>query len=235
MKVLIIGSGGREHCLAWKMASSEYVDKIFAAPGNPGMSEIAHCIDVGISETDFKALAHIAQAENIDMIVVGPEAPLVDGISDYMGSRGLVTFGPSRDAAMLEGSKVFTKRLLDKYGIPTARAEVFDIARYDQAKKYIKDQNRFPLVIKADGLAAGKGVLIAADMEEALRALDLCMIDRAFGDSGKTVILEEFLSGYEISILCLSDGKKIIPMELAQDYKRIFDDDQGKNTGGMGS
>ncbi len=235
MKVLIIGGGGREHCLAWKISKSDEVDKVFAAPGNPGMAGIAQCIDMGISGNDFMGLAHIAEAEDIDMIVVGPEAPLVAGITDYMSGRGLITFGPAREAAMLEGSKAFTKRLCNKYGISTARAEVFRSAEYDRARQYIKSQSQFPLVVKADGLAAGKGVLIAEDMDEALKALDECMIDRAFGDAGSTVMVEEFLTGYEMSILCLSDGKKIIPMELAQDYKRIFDGDQGKNTGGMGS
>ena len=235
MKVLIVGGGGREHCLAWKISAGDDVEEIFAVPGNPGMADIARCIDMGISEKDFKGIAHIAEAEGIDMIVVGPEAPLVDGISDYMAERGLVTFGPGMEAARLEGSKVFTKRLLNKYGIPTARAEVFDIAGYDRAKAYIKAQSQFPIVIKADGLAAGKGVLIAEDVGEALQALDECMVEKAFGFAGNTVVIEEFLTGYEMSILCLSDGKKIIPMELAQDYKRIFDDDRGKNTGGMGS
>ena len=235
MKVLIIGGGGREHCLAWKISGSDDVEKIFAVPGNPGMEGIARCIDMGTAKDDFKGLAHLAEAEGVDMIVVGPEAPLVDGIADYMKSRGLVTFGPSRDAAMLEGSKAFAKSILNKYGIPTARARVFPAAAYDMARDYIRGQDRFPLVIKADGLAAGKGVLIAEDMEEALEALDVCMIKRTFGDAGSTVMVEQFLSGYEMSILCLCDGKKIIPMELAQDYKRIFDGDKGKNTGGMGS
>ncbi len=235
MKVLIIGGGGREHCLAWKISGSDDVEKIFAVPGNPGMEGIARCVSMGTAKDDFKGLAHLAEAEDVDMIVVGPEAPLVDGIADYMQSRGLATFGPSRDAAMLEGSKAFAKSLLNKYGIPTARARVFPAAAYDMARDYIRGQDSFPLVIKADGLAAGKGVLIAEDMEEALRALDACMIKRIFGDAGSTVMVEEFISGYEMSILCLCDGKKIVPMELAQDYKRIFEGDKGKNTGGMGS
>jgi len=235
LKVLIIGGGGREHCLAWKISRSDDVEKIFAVPGNPGMEGMARCVGIGTAKDDFKGLAHLAEAEDVDMIVVGPEAPLVEGIADYMESRGLVTFGPSRDAAMLEGSKAFAKGLLNKYGIPTARARVFPAAAYDMARDYIRGQDRFPLVIKADGLAAGKGVLIAEDMEEALNALDACMIKRIFGDAGSTVMVEEFLSGYEMSILCLCDGKKIVPMELAQDYKRIFDGDKGKNTGGMGS
>ena len=147
-----------------RLSAGEDVEKVFAVPGNPGMADIARCIDMGISEKDFKGIAHIAEAEGIDMIVAGPEAPLVDGIADYMADRGLVTFGPGRDAAKLEGSKVFTKRLLNKYGIPTAGAEVFDLAGYERAKAYIKAQSQFPIVIKADGLAAGKGVLIAEDI-----------------------------------------------------------------------
>lgn len=235
MKVLIIGGGGREHCLAWKISKSDSVRKVYAVPGNPGMEKVADCIDMGILEKDFKAIAHLVEAEGIDLIVVGPETPLVEGISEYMGSRGLVTFGPRRDAAMLEGSKVFTKNLLNKYGILTAEAKIFNLTKYEAAKDYIKYHSQFPLVIKADGLAAGKGVIIASDMGEALEALDECMVKKAFGDSGNTVMIEEFLTGYEMSVLCLSDGKKIIPMELAQDYKKIFDNDQGKNTGGMGS
>ena len=235
MKVLVIGGGGREHCLTWKISASTSVKKVYAVPGNAGMADVARCIDLDISGKGFKAIAHLAEAEGIDMIVVGPEAPLVEGITDYMGSRGLVTFGPGRDAAALEGSKVFTKELLSKYGIPTAKAKVFGLTGYQAAKHHIKAQARFPIVVKADGLAAGKGVIIAADREEALDALDQCMVEKVFGTAGNTVIIEEFLTGYEMSILCLSDGNKIIPMELAQDYKRIFDDDRGKNTGGMGS
>lgn len=235
MKVLIIGSGGREHCLAWKISASDMVEEVYAVPGNAGISGIANCIDMGISAGDFKKIADIAESEGINMIVVGPEAPLVDGISDYFESRGLVTFGPRKDASMIEGSKVFTKNFLNKYGIPTAEAKVFEKSEYGAAEAFIKKQNKFPLVIKADGLAAGKGVMIAADMSEAIQALDDCMAARIFGDAGDRVMIEEFLEGYEISILCLSDGKKIIPMELAQDYKRIFEGDGGKNTGGMGS
>ncbi|HAJ94837.1 MAG TPA: phosphoribosylamine--glycine ligase [Actinobacteria bacterium] len=235
MKVLIIGSGGREHCLAWKIAASDMVEEIYAIPGNAGISGIANCIDMGIAADDFKKIADIAESEGIGMTIVGPEAPLVDGISDYFESRSLVTFGPSKNASMIEGSKVFTKNFLNKYGIPTAKAKVFEKSEYGAAKAFIKKQNKFPLVIKADGLAAGKGVMIAADMSEAIQALDDCMAARIFGSAGDRVMIEEFLEGYEISILCLSDGKKIIPMELAQDYKRIFEGDEGKNTGGMGS
>lgn len=235
MKVLLIGGGGREHCLAWKISASDMVEEVYAVPGNAGIKDIAHCIDMGISLRDFKRIADMAESEGIGMAVVGPEAPLVDGISDYFESRGLVTFGPRKDASMIEGSKIFTKKLLNKYGIPTADAKFFEKSEYGAAKEFIRKRNKFPVVIKADGLAAGKGVMIAADMDEALQALDDCMVSRIFGDAGDRVMIEDFLEGYEMSILCLSDGKKIIPMELAQDYKRIFEDDKGKNTGGMGS
>jgi len=235
VKILIIGSGGREHCLAWKISASDMVEEIYAVPGNAGIRGIANCIDMGISAGDFEKIADIAESEGIGMIIVGPEAPLVNGISDYFESRGLVTFGPRKNASRIEGSKVFAKNFLNKYGIPTAEAKVFEKSEYGAAKAFIKKQNKFPLVIKADGLAAGKGVMIAADMNEAVQALDDCMAARIFGDAGDRVMVEEFLEGYEISILCLSDGKKIIPMEPAQDYKRIFESDEGKNTGGMGS
>jgi phosphoribosylamine---glycine ligase len=235
VKVLIIGGGGREHCLAWKISASDMVEKIYAIPGNAGMMDIASCIDMEISSAGFKKIADFALSEGIELVVVGPEAPLVEGISDYLSSRGLATFGPGKEGSMIEGSKVFTKRLLNKYRIPTARATVFERSEYRAAAEFIKNRNKFPLVIKADGLAAGKGVVIISDMDDALKALDDFMVRKVFGDSANRVILEDFLEGYEISILCLSDGKKIIPMELAQDYKRIFDGDRGKNTGGMGS
>ncbi|MCJ7665865.1 MAG: phosphoribosylamine--glycine ligase [Actinobacteria bacterium] len=235
MKVLVIGGGGREHCLAWKITASDLVDKVYAAPGNAGISSIAECVKMGAGARDFDLIADFVEANGIGLVVVGPEAPLVEGIADYLKSRGILTFGPNRDAAMLEGSKVFTRDLLSKYNIPKPEGSVFEKTQYDEAVAYIKKQNKFPLVIKADGLAAGKGVLIVQDIMEAIRALDECMVDRVFGSSGDRVIIEDFLTGYETSILCLSDGKKIIPMELAQDYKRIFDGDEGKNTGGMGS
>ena len=152
MKVLIIGGGGREHCLAWKISHSDSVSKIFAAPGNAGMDGIAVCVDTGISGKDFKAIAHLAEAEGIEMIVIGPEAPLVEGIADYLGSRGLVTFGPGSRAAMIEGSKVFTKELCENYGIPTAGAKIFGLTSYEQARTFIRSQSQFPVVIKADGL-----------------------------------------------------------------------------------
>lgn len=235
MKVLIIGGGGREHCLAWKIAASDLVDKVYAAGGNAGISSVAECVKMGTGASDFDLIADFTETNGIGLVVVGPEAPLVEGIADYLESRGILTFGPKRDAAMLEGSKVFTRDLLYKYNIPTPGGLVFEKTQYDGAVAHIKKQDKFPLVIKADGLAAGKGVIIARDIDEAVRALDDCMVSHVFGGSGDRVIIEDFLTGYETSILCLFDGKKIIPMDLARDYKRIFDGDEGKNTGGMGS
>jgi len=235
LNVLVIGGGGREHCLAWKIAASDLVDKVYAAPGNAGISAVAECVELDIGKSGFNLITDFVEANNIGLVVVGPEAPLVEGIADHLENRGILTFGPKKDAAMLEGSKVFTRDLLSKYGIPTPGALVFERSQYAEAITYVKNQNKFPLVIKADGLAAGKGVLIVQNTSEATKALDDCMISQVFGDSGDRVIIEDFLTGYETSILCLSDGKKIIPMDLAQDYKRIFDGDEGKNTGGMGS
>ncbi len=235
LKVLVIGSGGREHCLVWKIAQSDLVDKVYAVPGNAGISSIAECVDLDISISGFERITDFIEANGIDLVVVGPEAPLVDGIADHLENLGILTFGPKKDAAMLEGSKVFTRDLSSRYGIPTPDGFVFERSQYMEAVEYIKKQDKFPLVIKADGLAAGKGVLIVQNTSEAIKALDDCMVSQVFGDSGERVIVEDFLTGYETSILCLSDGKKIIPMDLAQDYKRIFDGDEGKNTGGMGS
>jgi phosphoribosylamine---glycine ligase len=235
LKVLVIGGGGREHCLAWKIAASDLVNKVYAVPGNAGISSVAECVEMDYKKSSFDLITDFIESNGIGLVVVGPEAPLVEGIADHLENRGILTFGPKKDAAALEGSKVFTKDLLSKYNIPTPGAVVFERSQYNEAVKYAKDQNRFPLVIKADGLAAGKGVLIAQDISEAVKALHDCMVSKVFGSSGDRVIIEDFLSGYETSILCLSDGKKIIPMDLAQDYKRIFDGDEGKNTGGMGS
>ena len=231
----MIGGGGREHCLAWKIAASDLVDKVYASPGNAGISSVAECVELSSGMDDFNLITDFVKYNDIGLVVVGPEAPLVAGIADHLENRGILTFGPGKDAAMLEGSKVFTKDLLSKYDIPTPGAAVFEKSQYAEAVEYIKKKNRFPIVIKADGLAAGKRVLIVQDISEALKALDDCMVSQVFGDSGERVIIEDFLTGYETSILCLSDGKKIIPMDLAQDYKRIFDGDEGKNTGGMGS
>jgi len=235
MKVLVIGSGGREHCLAWKISKSDMVDKVFVAPGNAGMGDVAEC--VAIDSQDFSALADFAEGQGIGLTVVGPEAPLVGGVADYFKQRGLKIFGPTRDGAMLEGSKVFTKRLAKKYGIPSAESIEFSEKEYHKAKKYLQglDNSSYPQVLKADGLAAGKGVIIAYSRKEALSCLDDFFIAKKFGDSAKRIIIEDFLDGYEVSLLCLYDGKSVLPMDLAQDYKRIYDGDKGPNTGGMGS
>ncbi|MDZ7839040.1 MAG: phosphoribosylamine--glycine ligase [Actinomycetota bacterium] len=233
MNILIIGGGGREHCLAWKISKSAMADKIFVAPGNIGMAGVAECVDIGVN--DFKSLADFAVNQNIGLTVVGPEAPLVGGIADYFRERGLDVFGPGKQGAKIEGSKVFTKNLARKYKIPAARGHVFSEQDYKLAQKYIQDIDRYPLVLKADGLAAGKGVIIANDRSQALAGLGDLFLDKKFGDAARKIIIEEFLEGYELSLLCLYDGHRLLPLDTAQDYKRIFDQDRGKNTGGMGS
>ncbi len=230
MKILIVGSGGREHTLAWKIAQSPLVDKIYAAPGNGGMQGIAQCVD--IKDTDIEALAEFAAAENIDLTVVGPEAPLVAGIVGEFQKRGLKVFGPDGSAARLEGSKVFSKEFMKKHNIPTGDFRVF--TDFDQAVEQA-GLFGFPTVIKADGLAAGKGVIIAGNRQEAEAGLREIMVERKYGQAGDMVLVEEFLEGIEMTMLCFVDGKTIIPMESARDYKRIFDGDRGPNTGGMGT
>lgn len=230
MKILIVGSGGREHTLAWKIAQSPLVDKIYAAPGNGGMQGIAQCVD--IKDTDIEALAGFAAAENIDLTVVGPEAPLVAGIVGEFQKRGLKVFGPDGSAARLEGSKVFSKEFMKKHNIPTGDFRVF--TDFDQAVEQA-GLFGFPAVIKADGLAAGKGVIIAGNRQEAEAGLREIMVERKYGQAGDMVLVEEFLEGIEMTMLCFVDGKTIIPMESARDYKRIFDGDRGPNTGGMGT
>ena len=230
MKILIVGSGGREHTLAWKIAQSPLVEKIYAAPGNGGMAEIAECVD--FKSTDIKALAGFAEKENIGLTVVGPEAPLVAGIADEFGKHGLRVFGPDGRAALLEGSKVFAKEFMKRHGIPTGDFKVFD--DYDRAVEQV-DMFGFPVVLKADGLAAGKGVIIAGDRQEAEAGLREIMVDKRFGSAGDRVLVEEFLEGTEMTMLCFVDGKTIIPMESARDYKRALDGDRGPNTGGVGT
>lgn len=231
----MIGGGGREHCLAWKISKSSLVDKVYAAPGNAGISEVAECIDIGISAGDFGALKDFVKEKGIGLTVVGPEVPLVEGIVDDFEGSGHLIFGPTSRGAMLEGSKVFAKRLFEKYGIPTPDGVIFEKKDYGKAVKYLEARKDFPIVIKADGLAAGKGVIIAGSMKEALEAIDDCFVGSRFGSAGDQAIIEDFLTGYEVSMIYFTDGSKVIPMALAQDYKRIFDDDLGKNTGGMGS
>ncbi len=230
MKILVIGSGGREHTLIWKIAQSPLVERIYAAPGNAGIGELAECVP--IEATDIEALCDFAKTAQIDLTIVGPELPLVEGIVDQFEEKHLRIFGPTKEAARLEGSKAFAKGLLDELGIPTAAFHTFTTV--NDAKKFIVDEEP-PFVIKADGLAQGKGVIIASTCEEGVHVVNQMIGQGLFGASGKTVIIEQFLSGDEISILVLTDGTRLIPLSSAQDHKRAFDGDQGPNTGGMGA
>ncbi|MFR4401107.1 MAG: phosphoribosylamine--glycine ligase, partial [Peptococcus niger] len=230
MNVLVVGSGGREHALVWKLAQSPQVSKIFAAPGNAGMKNLATCLPVAADDID--ALVEAARDKQVDLTLVGPEKPLTMGIVDAFEKAGLPCFGPSKTAARIEGSKAFSKQLMQKYNIPTARFDVFsDLA---EAKAYVHALNG-PCVVKADGLAAGKGVIICPDEETAYQALEDMLSNKAFGEAGQKVLVEEFLQGQEVSILAFADGKHVLPMVSAQDHKRIFDGDEGPNTGGMGA
>ncbi|MBU0483483.1 MAG: phosphoribosylamine--glycine ligase [Proteobacteria bacterium] len=230
MKILVIGAGGREHAIVWKLKQSPRVDRIFCAPGNAGIAMLAECIE--IDGNDLEKLARFALDEKIDLTVVGPEVPLTLGIVDFFTEKGLRIFGPSRKSAALEGSKVFSKDLMKKYHIPSAAYEVFDDR--DQAVSFIKKTGA-PLVVKADGLAAGKGVILAQTIEQAVAAVDLIMADKAFGEAGEKVVVEEFLVGEEASFLAFTDGKTVLSLPSSQDHKAIFDGDQGPNTGGMGA
>ncbi len=232
MRILLIGGGGREHALAWKLAQSSKVEKIFAAPGNPGIAKIAKCECIALNLDDLEKVADYAEDNCIDLTVVGPEATLVAGIADVFKRRGLPVFGPSKAAAQLEGSKAFSKELMAKYDIPTAFFKICE--DIETAKEYVKEKGA-PIVVKADGLAAGKGVVVAMTEEEALAAIDDMMADQKFGSAGARVVLEEFMEGEEASLLAFTDGKTVIPMIAAQDHKRIFDNDEGPNTGGMGT
>jgi len=230
MRILVIGSGGREHAIVWKLSRSKKVEKIFCAPGNGGIKEIAESAD--IKADDISGLLDFAKNNRIDLTVVGPEVPLVNGIADVFSENNLTVFGPFKSAAMLEGSKVFSKNIMKRLGLPTADFRVFD--NPDAAKKYLRETG-IPVVIKADGLAAGKGVIIPKTIEEGEKAVDSIMVERVFGESGNKIILEECLEGEEASLLVFTDGETIVPLESAQDHKRIFDDDKGPNTGGMGA
>lgn len=230
MKVLVVGSGGREHAICWKLAQSPKVSKIYCAPGNAGIGEIAQLVQIGAME--FDKLADFVKSEGIDFTVVGMDDPLVGGIVDKFESEGLKVFGPRANAAIIEGSKAFSKELMKKYNIPTAAYETFE--DYDKAVEYVKNGD-FPVVLKADGLALGKGVLICNTLEEALDGLNTIMVDKKFGESGNKVVIEEFLTGQEMSVLSFCDGKNIVPMVSAQDHKRALDGDKGLNTGGMGT
>ena len=232
MKILLIGGGGREHALAWKLAQSPKVENILAAPGNPGIAELPKCECVALNLDDLEKVADFAEDNGIDLTVVGPEATLVAGIADVFKRRGLPVFGPSKAAAQLEGSKAFSKELMAKYDIPTAFFKVCE--DIETAKAYVEEKGA-PIVVKADGLAAGKGVVVAMTKEEALTAIDDMMGDQIFGNAGARVVLEEFMEGEEASLLAFTDGKTVVPMIAAQDHKRIFDNDEGPNTGGMGT
>ena len=230
MKILVIGSGGREHALVWKINQSPKVSKIYCAPGNAGISQLAQCIDIGPDK--ITALADFAQDKKIDLTVVGPELSLSMGIVDEFTKRGLKIFGPTKTATEIESSKVFSKYMMKKYLIPTANYSTFTDTK--AAMAYI-EKRPFPLVLKADGLAAGKGVFIVRDADEAKAALDSLMNEKIFGDAGLQVIVEDYLEGEEVSVLAFSDGETVIPMVSSQDHKKIFDDDLGPNTGGMGA
>ena len=229
MRVLVIGSGGREHALAWKIAQSPLVKKVFCAPGNAGTANVAENIDIPSDNVD--ALLQFATVTGIGLTVVGPEQPLVKGLVDSFEESGLRVFGPSQRAAEIEGSKVFCKNLMKKYGIPTARYESFDSP--DQVKLFTKEDE--PVVVKASGLAAGKGVILCSNAEEARSAVQSIMQEKAFGNAGDQVVVEEFLTGQEVSLLAFTDGKTVLPLDSAQDHKAAFDGDKGPNTGGMGA
>lgn len=232
-KVLVIGQGGREHALVWKLAQSPQIEKIYAAPGNPGIAALAECIDIAADDID--QLLGFAGSANIDLTVVGPEVPLMAGIVDSFQAKGMRIFGPTSAAARLEGSKVFTKELLKKYNIPTASFGVYrDIEEARSCIRTYTNQGK-SVVIKADGLAAGKGVVVAHSQQEADQALDNIMLDRSLGEAGDRVVIEECLYGEEVSLFVVSDGSDFVSLISAQDHKQVFDNDQGPNTGGMGA
>ncbi len=230
MKVLVVGSGGREHALVWKIAQSPMVSQIYCAPGNAGISRQASL--VSIEANDLEGLLSFALSERIDLTVVGPEEPLSRGIVDLFESEGLAIFGPNQRAAELEGSKAFAKEMMRKYHVPTAHFEVFDDRH--QAHRHIQRQGA-PIVVKADGLAAGKGVMLCKTVEEALRAVDAMMVEGVFGEAGRRVVIEDYLVGEEASYLAFTDGKSILPLASSQDHKAVYDGDEGPNTGGMGA
>ena len=229
-KVLVIGSGGREHAICYKFKQSPQVETVFVAPGNPGMADVATLVD--ISGNDFGKLIEFAKEKEIDLTFVGPEIPLCLGIVDRFNEAGLKVFGPSEKAAQLEGSKVFSKMMMEKYNIPTAKHKSFD--SYEEALNYLNKQET-PIVIKADGLAAGKGVIIPTSIEDARSALMMMMVENQFENAGNRVVIEEYLEGEEFSLLAFVNEDVVIPMQLAQDHKRAFDNDEGFNTGGMGA
>ena len=230
MKVLVVGSGGREHTIVWKIAQSPKVEKIYCAPGNGGIAELAECVNV--SATDIDGMVALAKEKAVDLVMVAPDDPLVMGMVDAMEAAGIRAFGPRANAAIIEGSKAFSKELMKKYNVPTAKYETFTDS--ESAIEYIK-QGTFPAVIKADGLALGKGVIIAQNLEEAEEAVHDMIDGGKFGESGSKVVIEEYLTGPEVSVLAFTDGKTVKPMVSAQDHKRAYDNDEGLNTGGMGT
>jgi len=233
LKILVVGSGGREHTLCWKLSQSPKVEKIYCAPGNGGIGEIAECVDIKVGQEDyFLRLAKFCLKEKIDLTFVGPEVPLCEGMVDYFQSQGLACFGPKKEAARLERSKIFAKEFMRRHNIPTAD---FEVARsFKEAKDCLRNKN-FPIVVKADGLAAGKGVVICQDRNEAIVALENMMVGEVFGQAGSAVVIEECLEGEEVSVLAFCDGRDFIPMVSSQDHKRACDQDKGPNTGGMGA
>ena len=231
MKVLIIGSGGREHALGLAISKSKRLNQLFFAPGNPGTSQLGK--NLSFKETDHFSILEFAKSESIDITIVGPEAPLVAGITDLFIENGLKIIGPTAEGAQLEGSKAWSKSFMNRHGIPTASYAVFEC--YDDSLQHIHTINKFPIVIKADGLAAGKGVFVVDNLNDAIAALDKCFVDKQFGLSGQRVVIESFLKGEEASIFAFTDGKSILPMVPAQDHKAIYDGDKGPNTGGMGA
>lgn len=230
MKILVVGSGGREHALVWKISQSPRVKKIYCAPGNGGIASIAECVP--IKAIDIDGIVNFSRENKIDMVVVAPDDPLMIGMVDALENAGIRAFGPVKKAAVIEGSKSFSKELMKRYGIPTARYEVFD--RSDAAIEYLKNHS-YPAVVKADGLALGKGVIIAKNFEQAKDAVNSIMNEKVFGSAGDKVVIEEFLVGQEVSVLAFTDGFTIVPMVSSQDHKRALDNDQGLNTGGMGT
>ncbi|MCP8618001.1 phosphoribosylamine--glycine ligase [Salirhabdus salicampi] len=230
MNVLVIGKGGREHTIAWKFAQSPIVERVFVAPGNDGMTDVAELVN--IEESNFESLIHFAKNNEIDLTFVGPEVPLMEGITDRFQEEGLTVFGPSQQAALIEGSKSFAKELMNKYDIPTAKSETF--TNYEEAKAYVEKVGA-PIVIKADGLAAGKGVVVAMTEDEATNALADMLKNSKFGSSSTRVVIEEFLQGEEYSLMAFINGSNVYPLVVAQDHKRAYDNDKGPNTGGMGA
>ena len=231
MDILVVGGGGREHAIVMKLAESPKVGKLYCTPGNGGISRYAECFDV--AATDIEGVVALAKKLKVDMVAVAPDDPLVLGMVDALQAEGFKTFGPKKNAAIIEGSKVFSKDLMKKYNIPTAKYEVF--TNSEDAIKYVKEQNTYPAVIKADGLALGKGVILAESEKEAVEAIHSMIDDKQFGESSSTIVVEEYLTGPEVSVLSFTDGKTVVPMISSMDHKRALDGDKGLNTGGMGT